>query len=247
MRLSTEQLKEASQKLVLDMSAPTRDGKLIPEDAFAAYKNGVAAGIDFIFGIPSNERHIYKSFVGSQVYELFINKEMDLALNYFDANEPAIAKVARDYIEKQSAKIPAVEAKAKLYEQFGSLYTYFSAKKLAEGGNKVYMLYWNVKPLLEKLGSGTVDVVTTFLGSPETAQIYGNVLNKDIAETLQNLFQKFQSGDEVLLFNNEIRGISAIDWKEFPMALVVSDEGFKCEPIEGRLTEVKALLKLLDP
>ena len=74
--------------------------------------------------------------------------------------------------------------------------------------------------------------------------MYGNVLNQDIAETLQKLFRKFQSGDELKLFNNEIKGISAIDWKKFPRALIVSEKEFKCEPIADRLTEVKCLLKI---
>ena len=65
--------------------------------------------------------------------------------------------------------------------------------------------------------------------------------SRDIAETLQKLFRKFESGDEMRLFNNEIKGISAIDWKEFPNALIVSENSFKCEKIEDRLTDVKGL------
>ena len=66
MRLSTEQLKEASQKLVLNLSAPTREGKMIPLDMYTAYRDGAASGIEFIIGIPSNERQIYKSLVGEK-------------------------------------------------------------------------------------------------------------------------------------------------------------------------------------
>ena len=76
-------------------------------------------------------------------------------------------------------------------------------------------------------------------------QLYGNVLNRDIAETLQKLFRKFESGDELKLFNNEIKGIGAIDWKEFPRALIVSEKAFKCEPIADKLTEIKCLLELI--
>ena len=241
MRLPEERLKEASQKLVMSFSAPTRDGKLIPLDALAAYRNGAAAGIDFIFGIPSNEVHIYKSFVGGEKYANFISKDLDYVLRYFDTASPAAAKAVRDYIKEQSAKMSELEAKAKIYDQLGVLGTYFSAKNLAESGNKVYMFHWRLKPLIEKLGSGTVDVLTTFLGSNKTAQIYGNVLNKDVAETLQNLFVKFQSGDELRLYNNELKGISAINWEEFPKALIVSEKGFKCEQIANRLTDVKCL------
>lgn len=80
-----------------------------------------------------------------------------------------------------------------------------------------------MKPLIKNLGSGTVDVLAAFLGNNEAVQIYGNVLNQDITETLQNLFRKFISGEELKIFNNEIKGICATDWKEAPQTLIVSE------------------------
>ena len=212
---------------------------------YAAYREGVASGIEFIIGIPSNERHVYKSSVGNQKYEEFVSKELNYVLLYIDAFYPDVSKDVRKYIEEQMATTPALEVKSKIYEQFNALVTYLCAQRLAEGGNKVHIFYWDVKPLIENLGSGTVDVATTFLGNREAAQLYGNVLNRDIAETLQKLFRKFGSGDEMRLFNNEIKGIKAIDWKEFPKALIVSEKAFKCEPIADKLTDVKCLRNLL--
>ena len=139
-----------------------------------------------------------------------------------------------------------MEVKAKLVEQFGVLGAYLCAKKLSESGNQVHMLYWSMKPLIENLGSGTVDAVATFLGNQKSVQMYGNVLNQDIAETLQKLFRKFENEDEMRLFNNEIKGISAVDWKAFPQALIVSEKSFQCEPIADKLTDIKCLLKILE-
>ena len=170
---------------------------------------------------------------------------MNSILRYFDACHPAEAKAVRDYIAEQAATMPELATKAKTYKQFYTLSTYRCAQKLTEGGNKVRLLYRNVKPLIENLGSGTVDVAAAFLGSRKAVQLYGNVLNRDIAETLQKLFRKFESGDEMRLFNNEIKGIGATDRKEFPQALIVSEKAFKCEPIADKLTEVKCLPDLL--
>ena len=246
MRLSTERLKEAQQKLMQELSpGPTRDGKLIPADVHTAYRDGVASNIEFIIGISSNERQVYKSIVGNEKYEDFISTEVDSILRYLDKNYPTEANDFRAYIDEQSATMPALEAKAKAYEQFYTLSTYRCALKLSEGGNKVHLLSWNVKPLIENLGSGTVDVMAAFLGSREAVQLYGNVQNRDIAETLQKLFHKFARGDDLRLFNNEIKGIPAIDWKEFPLALIVSEKAFTCEPIADKLTEIKSLFNFL--
>lgn len=98
----------------------------------------------------------------------------------------------------------------RLKEATQKLLADLSYQKLVKNGNKVHILYWDVKPLIKNLGSGTVDVLMAFLGNNEAAQIYGKVLNQDTAKTLRNLFREFISGEELKLFNNEIKGISAI-------------------------------------
>ena len=190
LQLSTGQLKEASQKLLVDLSAPTLDGKLIPIDVCEAYRNGAADRVEFIIGIASNERQIYKSFVGNQKYEGFVAKEMNEILRYLETVSLPDAQAVRDYIREQAATMPEVEAKAKVVEECSAVGAYLSAKKLSEGGNNVYLLYWNVKPLIENLGSGTVDVAAAFLGNSEVAQAYGNVINSDLSELLRFFFSE---------------------------------------------------------
>ena len=245
LQLSTEQLKEASQKLLLNLSCPTLDGRLIPMDVCEAYRNGTADRLEFIIGIASNERQIFKSFVGNQKYEGIVAKEMNEILRYLDSVSAHDAQAVRDYISEQAATMPEVEAKAKVIEQCSAVSAYLSARKLSEGGNKVYLLYWNVKPLIENLGAGTVDVAAAFLGNSEVAQMYGNVLNADISEVLRLFLIKYLNGDAMRFYNNEIKGVDAIDWQKYPKALVVSDKAFRCEPIDDKLTEVKSLLQFI--
>ena len=45
------------------------------------------------------------------------------------------------------------------------------AVKLAEGGNKVHLMYWNRTPLIAKLGSGTVDAEAELLGNGEALRM----------------------------------------------------------------------------
>lgn len=247
MQLSTEQLKQASQKLLMGLflSGPVRDGKLIPADVYEAYRNGTATDIEFLIGVASNERKIYRSFVGNQTYGDFISSELNVILRYLDEVSPPDAQAIRAYVREQTATVPEVEAKAKAVEQCSALGVYLSARKLAEGGNKVYLLYWNVKPLIENLGSGTVDVASAFLGNSDGAQLYGNVLHADISEVLRGFLIKFLRGDAMRFYNNEIRGINAIRWELFPKALLVSDDGLRCGPLEDKLTEIKGLLEFI--
>ena len=103
-------------------------------------------------------------------------------------------------------------------------------------------MYWDEKPLIEKLGSGTVDTAATLLGNDEALRMYGSIVNTDLSETLQSFLLKFMNGNPLRLYTNEIKGVSAIEWKSFPKALIVSDDKIHCDMITNRLTEIKGLL-----
>ena len=103
-------------------------------------------------------------------------------------------------------------------------------------------MYWAVKPLIENLGSGTIDAAAALLGNEEALQMYGSVMNKDLAETMQALLLKFMNGEALQLYRNEISGIDAVDWTPYPGALILSEDKLQCESIEDRITAIKGLL-----
>ena len=139
--------------------------------------------------------------------------------------------------------MPELEVKAKLFEMAHVLSMYLWGRRLSEGGNMVYLFCWDEKPLIENLGSGTVEVAAALFGSRETADAYGNVVDSDIAKILRIFLIKFMSGDAMQLYNNEIKGVNNLNWKAFPQALIVSDKKMQCGRIEDRLSEVKNLLE----
>ncbi len=239
LHLSTEELKAAAQKLWRNMCAPTCDGALIPADVYQAFRDGAASGVDFIFGIPSNETQVYRSLFGAQNYmDAVFGAVADLQ-KYMD---DSTAQAVQAYLDAQTAASSELEAKSSLVEQWLALCLYRAAGKLSEGGNKVHLMYWDVKPLIESLGSGTVDVAAALLGNEEALQMYGSVMNKDLAETLQTLLLKFMNGEALQLYRNEISGIDAVDWTPFPRALILSEDKLQCESIEDRITAIKGLL-----
>ena len=113
--------------------------------------------------------------------------------------------------------------------------------KLVEGGNEVHLMYWGQKPLIENLGSGTVDVLATLFGNEDELEMYGGVVDKGLSEVLQALLHKFVNGDALQLYRNEVYGIDAFDWEAFPKALIVSDNRCSCYTIKDKLTEIDGL------
>ena len=220
LQLKTEALKDASQRLWLDMSMPTCDGAWIPADVCRAYENGAASGIEFIIGIPSNERQVFRSFVGNRNFEDFVFGTVADMQNHVDA---AVVEALQAYSQMQAEPSTELDAKSMLIEQWAALCIYRYAEKLSECGNDVHLIYWDEKPLIENLGSGTVDVAAVLLGNVDSSQMYGNVMDEDLSEVLQSFLHKFLNGDALRLYPNEIKGVDAFDWEAFPQALIVSD------------------------
>ena len=236
--LKTETLKDAAQRLWQHMCAPTCGGGLIPADVYQACKTGAASGIEFIVGIPSSEMQVIRSLIGNQKYTEGIFSALTEMRSCMDASTAA---AVRAYMDAQTASSSELEAKSRLVEQWLALCIYRGAARLKDGGNQVHLMYWAEKPLIENLGSGTVDAAAALLGNEDALQMYGSVMNADLAETLQGLLLKFMKGEPLQLYSNEIRGVDALDWKAFPKALIVSDGKLQCDTIEDRITEVEAL------
>ena len=229
LHLDTQSLKDVAQRLWRDMCAPTCDGTLIPLDVFGAYEEGKASGIEFIIGFPSKEMQVQRSLVGDQNYKGLISAYLADIQKYTDG--PA-ADTVQKYIEAQTAATNELEAKMKIAEQWNALGIYRGAFKLSKGGNKVHIMLWDEIPLIENLGSGTVDAAAALLGNSEALQIYVNVMDKDVSEILQSFLHKFVKGEPLRLYHNEIQKVDAFDWKAFPQALIVSDGKIMCGPIE---------------
>jgi len=237
-QLDTNVLKDAAQKLWESACAPTCDGVLVPDNVYLAMQNGVATDIDFVIGIPCNEMQVFRSMLGNHNYREAVFgafAELESCL------DDSASGTVRAYLEKQMASSDELEAKSKLAEQWLGLSLYHCADCLAKGGSRVHLLYWNEVALIEKLGSGSVDLAAAFLGTGDALEMYGNIMDADLSETLQSLLAKFIEGEALKFYPNEIRGIDAFSWKAFPKALIVSDGKLQCDRIEDRLTEIPEL------
>jgi len=217
MQLDENALKEAAQKLWHNICAPTCDGSLIPADVYRAYQEGAASGIEFVIGIPSSERLVFRSFVGESNYRKLVSAELADLKDRPDGSG-------------------TFETNAELAEHRTASGMLQSAAALKEGGNKIHLLYWDEDPLIENLGSGTVDAAATLLGNRDALEMYGSVMNEDLSEVLQCLLVKFMSGNDLELYQNEIRGIDALDWKAFPGVLIASKGKLICDTIDDRIT-----------
>ena len=57
--------------------------------------------------------------------------------------------------------------------------------------SKVHLLYRDEKPLIEKLGSGTMNAAGALLGNSEALQLYSNVMNENLSEMLCRIANRY--------------------------------------------------------
>ena len=236
LHLKTKTLKKAAQRLWKNQCAPTCDGKWIPVDVYQALQEGAASGIEFIIGFPGHQTKVVRALVGNRKYEELLSAAVaDLQ----EAMDCSAFRTQQGKPDPQTDSPARREAEEKLVEQGFALSIYRTAEKLNGGGNRVHMIYWNEKPLIENLGSGTVDAAAVLLGNDDALQMYGSIMNADQSEILQNLLRKYVRGEPLELYPNELRGIDAFEWKAFPEALIVTEGKLLCEtfrPPVSRMT-----------
>lgn len=240
LELNTKVLKDAAQKLWQNMCAPTYGEELIPTDVYKAFRDGAAKGIEFIIGIPRNQTKEYKALVGNQRCMKAILTTLNDMRDHID---DSTVRELEEYIESQASPVAELKVQSKLVNQWLALCIYRVAETLAEGKSKVHMVYWDENPIIEKLGTGTVDATATFLVNNEALQMYGNVMKDDLSEVLQSMLRKFIRGNALKLYRNEIAGIDAFEWEKFPKALIVSDGKIQCDKIDDKITEIEELLE----
>lgn len=238
LRLDTKTLKDAAQKLWRDMCAPTCDGAWIPSDVYQACQNGAASGIEFVIGFPCIAAQEFRPLIGGRKYrDLLSAAAADMQKTLGGLN----ADANQENTDTQAASLNRQEIESRLVDRGLALCIYRTAVKLSEGGSRVHLLYWDEKPLIESLGSGSVDAAAALLGNDEALQLYGGMTNADQSEVLQALLLKWIRGEAPELYHNEIKGVDALEWEAFPKTLIVSRGTLQCDIIEDRILDGKTL------
>ena len=239
--LSAERLNELTQELKEYLAVPSRDGKLIPTDVFAAFRKGTAKDISFILYTSRDNASAYSASVGRVFSEKII---ADMIGKILKQQTPEAAQKLKKLIDDETERIGKAKAEAKFCNQWlEQASAYYLSESLHTGGSDVRLLYWDVDAVIKDLGVGDVNIVSTILGNSEAAEAYGNVVNENISEILQALMTKVVHGEEPKLYNNEIQGANAIRWETFPSILTVSKNKIKLQAAEDTLKDAIELLR----
>ncbi len=239
--LSEEKLSELTQQLKAHLATPRCDGKLIPSDIFEAYKNGAAKDVQFILCTSRDNASVYSASVGRGYSEKII---ADLTENILKRQKPETVQALRKMIDDETERVGKAKAEAEFFNLWlDQACAYHLSHLMCQGGGDVRLLFWDVDAVIKNLGVGDVSLVCTALGNSEAATAYGNVVDETIREILLTLIMKAIHGEEPELYNNEVDGVSAIRWENFPSVLAVSRNKIQLQAVEDTLKDAIELLQ----
>lgn len=226
MKIPEEELRSYIQESEYVTCCPIGDGTLFPKDPVKAVTDGKTGDIEFIYGIAKNEMAILKAALVSESYESWVNAS---AKEILESSEEEAQKLRELYLlkEKELGKMAANEWLLETWNGPGAVFSLM--EKMNASSGKAYAAYFDIEPKIKYLGSGSVLMAATILGTKEAALSFGTIVNDDLAEIIQALILKFLRGEKPELYQNELEGVEALSWEPGPGVLHVTEDAIHYE------------------
>ena len=242
--LSENDLCELSQQLKDYLVNSKLDGKMFRTDVFQEYKNGVANDIEFILCASKDNANVYGATIGRGLFERLISDSVENVLYW---QKPEVAEKLRQLLSDETERIGKANAEARFVNLWmDNICMLHLSENLRAGGSSVRLLYWDVDAVVKNLGVGDVSLISTVLGNSDAAESFGSVVSGEITEVMQTLILKFIQGEAPALYNNEVDGVNAIEWKDYPDIFAVSKNKMQLQTPEETMKDAIDLIQLAE-
>lgn len=225
-KIPEEELRSYIQETEAVTCCPLGDGTLFPKDPEQAAAEGKTGDIEFIYGIAKNEMAIFKASVYPESYERWVNAS---AKEILESSAEEAQKLRDPYLlkEKELGKMAANEWLLETWNGPDAVFSLMEKTNASSG--RAYAAYFDIEPNIKYLGSGSVLMAATILGTKEAALSFGTIVNDDLAEIMQALILKFLHGEKPELYQNELDGVEALSWEPGPGVLHVTEDAIQYE------------------
>lgn len=195
MALPEETLKQVNEKLNDYNNFPERDGLILPEDLYAAYREGKAGGIDLMTGTNADEARYWIREMGYQVPVIggSVIYRHGLAVMY-ENNKKRFSSEEQADVDKffQTLEGKKVWKLTEFYnEMLFRLPAMEQAVLHAQHGNRVYTYYWTHPGADPTIGAcHAMELAYVFRNLHETIYTGGHV-SEELADTVQEMWANF--------------------------------------------------------
>ncbi len=188
MKLTEGDIVEINKALNDANNFPMRDGKLIPEDPYASYENGLTKDVDMIFGTNANEMYYWIGELGGLFqYSLGMPIKYKADLKFVSAEDMPHVKTFMKHCAGNKV--------ARISEFYNEIMFRLPAIRQAEGhsknGGTMYMYYWKEESRIRLYGAcHAVELAYVFYNIEDT--IYtGKPADEKLARDVSNMWASF--------------------------------------------------------
>ncbi len=198
--LSEEELMSLNEDLNDYNNFPERDGVVLPEDLYEAYKNGEAAKADMLIGTNADEVRYWIDEMGyyvSGIPGMAIYRHVFPVI--YENNRKRMTDEEKQCVD-EFLSLQSGQKTWKLTEFYNELLFRVPSLKQAElhaaNGNNVYNYYWTMPGENETLGAcHAIELIYVF-NNPQITIYNGNVYNRELADNVQDMWVNFaRTGD----------------------------------------------------
>lgn len=189
--LSENQIKQINEKLNDDNNFPERDGIVIPEDIYGAYKDGIDPNIDILIGTNADELRYWISELGG--VGLFKYQCRVIPKSHMNFMTP-IEKDNLTAVLKEEAEAIGDKSWA-VSEVYNDIYFRLPAIKMAEAhsanGGNAYMYFWEKPSDIPNMGACHAVELAYVLNNLEDTIYTGKPADPLIASKVQEMWVNF--------------------------------------------------------
>ena len=167
---------------------PVRDGIILPEDLYEAYREGKGAGIDMLIGTNADETRYWIGEMGSwlmywclapllvrSIIHSFNKEDRTLAEAFLTLQKGSAAHRATEFFNELVFRVPSI-AQASFH---------------AENGGKTYMYYWTKRSAIPHFGACHAVELAYVFGNIEETIYTGKKADKELSDTVQDMWARF--------------------------------------------------------
>ena len=236
LKLSEAEFAKVNEAVNFYNNFPLRDGIVLPEDPYAAYRAGAGEEIDMLFGTNADESNYWiRELGGEKIFRSAIPV-------MFESN---LKKISEEdaYLVEAFMKLQKKEYTWKMTEFYTELLfripAVSTAASHADHGGKTYMYYWTYPSAIGRLGAcHAVELAYVFNNLDETLYT-GDNIDAELAKKVQDMWVNFaKTGDPSIL---------GYEWPEYDHAerktmFLGSEMKVVSDPLRGQRTLMEPLL-----
>lgn len=237
MAMSEVELKKINEALNMYNNFPQRDGRLIPLDPYAPYRDGATSEVDMLIGTNANEINYWVGEIGGIIpfrFSIPVKFENDMR-----ALSPADRRLVKYVLSRMKGH--EIWRMAEFYnEMMFRLPAIRQAESHARNGGKVYMYYWIQPSSIRFRGACHAVELSYVFQNPQEMIFTGEPADPSLTKAVGDMWANFaRTGDP---------SVPGLDWttyneKQRSTAIISRSPHIKSDPLKAQRELLSPLLR----